>query len=308
MGTPIICITGPTAAGKSASVLHLAQHLPIEIINVDSATIYTGMDIGTAKPSLAEQTRVKHHLLDIRDPRESYSVAEFYHDTLALIPSIQAKGKIPILVGGTMMYYKALRDGLHDLPNADPHVRQRLAQEAKQLGWQAMHDTLQALDPDTAQRLAPNDSQRIQRALEIITLTGKPLSALFAQQKNLKNPYQFITLSLEPRQRTDLHHRIAERFHGMINNGLIDEVNALYQRHDLHPNLPSIRCVGYRQLWQYLAGDIDYPTAIEKGIAATRQLAKRQLTWLRGQPARITIDCFAKNTPTLVLQEVKKVL
>lgn len=308
MTTPIICIAGPTAAGKSASVLTLAEHLPIEIINVDSATIYRGMDIGTAKPSAAEQSLVPQHLLDIRDPSESYSAADFYHDTLRLIQEIQQRGRIPILAGGTMMYYKTLREGLHDLPSADEALRHAIEQEAAEKGWATMHAQLHQLDPVTAERLSPNDSQRIQRALEVIILTGKPLSVLFAEQKNHDIPYQFITISLEPENRADLHARIAERFQQMMDKGFLEEVRHLYQRGDLHTNLPSIRCVGYRQLWGHLAGEVDLDTAIEQGIAATRQLAKRQITWLRSQPDRIQINCFDQNVPQQVLHQVKSLL
>lgn len=304
----IICIAGPTAAGKSASVLTLAEHLPIEIINVDSATIYRGMDIGTAKPSKEEQAVVPQHLLDIKDPLESYSAADFYQDTLKLIKDIQARGRIPILAGGTMMYYKTLREGLHDLPSADPILREQLEQEASQIGWPAMHARLRELDAITAERLSPNDSQRIQRALEVIILTGKPLSMLFAEQKTVASPYEFITLSLEPENRADLHARIAERFRQMIDKGFVDEVRTLFERGDLHPDLPSIRCVGYRQLWAHIAGEVDLDTAIEQGIAATRQLAKRQITWLRSQPERIIIDCFSADVPAQVLEKVRGLL
>lgn len=304
--TPILCIAGPTASGKSASVLALAQYLPIEIINVDSATIYRGMDIGTAKPSIEEQALVPQHLLDIRDPSQSYSAADFYQDAMRLITEIKARQRIPILAGGTMMYYKTLREGLHDLPAADDTLRAELEAEAARIGWPAMHDKLRALDAITADRLAPNDSQRIQRALEVITLTGKPLSTLFAEQKNTTSPYQFITLSLETEDRARLHKRIAERFYQMMEKGFLEEVRQLYQRGDLHPNLPSIRCVGYRQLWSHLAGEVDLATAVEQGIAATRQLAKRQITWLRSQPDRIKIDCFGKDVPTAVLHEAQQ--
>lgn len=306
--SPIICIAGPTAAGKSASVLTLAEHLPIEVINVDSATIYRGMDIGTAKPSKEEQALVPQHLLDIKDPLESYSAADFYHDTLRLITDIQGRGRIPILAGGTMMYYKTLREGLHDLPSADPILREQLEQEARAIGWPAMHEKLRELDSITAERLAPNDSQRIQRALEVITLTGKPLSQLFAEQKTVSSPYEFITISLEPENRADLHARIAERFMQMIDKGFVDEVRGLFERGDLHTDLPSIRCVGYRQLWTHIAGEVDLDTAIEQGIAATRQLAKRQITWLRSQPERVIIDCFSSNVPGQVLAQVKSLL
>ncbi|NOL49528.1 tRNA (adenosine(37)-N6)-dimethylallyltransferase MiaA [Pelistega europaea] len=304
--TPIICIAGPTASGKSASVLTLAEHLPIEIINVDSATIYRSMNIGTAKPSKEEQALVPQHLLDIKDPSESYSAADFYQDTIRLISEIQSRQHIPILAGGTMMYYKTLREGLHDLPAANEILRAELETEAAKIGWPAMHEKLRTLDAITADRLAPNDSQRIQRALEVIILTGKPLSSLFAEQKTSNSPYRFITISLETEDRAKLHARIAERFMQMMAKGFLEEVHSLYQRGDLHENLPSIRCVGYRQLWKHIAGEIDLETAIEQGIAATRQLAKRQITWLRSQPERLKIDCFSKDVPSQVLDIVKK--
>lgn len=306
--TPIICIAGPTASGKSASVLALAQHLPIEIINVDSATIYRGMDIGTAKPSKEEQALVPQHLLDIKDPSESYSAADFYQDAMRLIEDIHARQRIPIFAGGTMMYYKTLREGLHDLPAANETLRAELEAEAAKVGWHIMHDKLRALDAITADRLAPNDSQRIQRALEVILLTGKPLSTLFAEQKNIDSPYQFITISLETEDRAQLHARIAERFQLMMKKGFLEEVRHLYQRKDLHANLPSIRCVGYRQLWSHLDGEVDLNTAVEQGIAATRQLAKRQITWLRSQPERIKVDCLSPHVVEQVLAIVNSIL
>ena len=301
MKKKILCISGPTAAGKSASVLALAQSTPIEIISMDSATIYKHMDIGTAKASAEEQALVPHHLSDIRDPAESYSAADFVDDSLRLIREIEARGRLPVIEGGTMMYYKALREGMHDLPKADNTLRERIEAEAAELGWPAMHRQLAALDPITADRLAPNDSQRISRALEIIELSGKPMSALLSEQKNKQHNYDFVTISLEPTDRSQLHRQIAKRFYQMMDMGFLDEVEALYQREDLHPDLPSIRCVGYRQLWDYLNNNCSYDEAVERGIAATRQLAKRQITWLRSQPERIQIDCFSDDVPKQVL-------
>lgn len=301
----ILCISGPTAAGKSASVLALAKTTPIEIISMDSATIYQGMDIGTAKASAEEQAQVPHHLIDIRNPAESYSAADFVADTLRLIPEIQARGRCPVIEGGTMMYYKALREGLHDLPKADAALREKIETEATALGWPALHQKLAKLDPATAERLAPNDSQRISRALEIITLTGETMSELLAKQKEPQHDYEFVTISLEPVERHLLHQQIAQRFMQMMAAGFLEEVNRLYLRDDLHPELPSIRCVGYRQLWDYLAGNCHYEEAVERGIAATRQLAKRQITWLRSQPERIQIDCFSENVPGQVLETVR---
>ncbi|HLU19327.1 MAG TPA: tRNA (adenosine(37)-N6)-dimethylallyltransferase MiaA [Pusillimonas sp.] len=308
MSSPILCIAGPTAAGKSASTLALAQHWPIEIITVDSATIYRGMDIGTAKPSRHERERIPHHLLDIRDPAESYSAAAFRTDALTLIDQIQARGNIPLLCGGTMLYYKALRDGLDDLPRADPATRAQLDAEALQQGWPAMHRELAAVDPKTAARLAPNDSQRIQRALEIYRLTGTPMSELLDKRPAKEAPaHQFLTISLEPSDRLILHERIRQRYLAMIEQGLLDEVAALHRRPDLHPGLPSVRCVGYRQLWDHLDGKISLPQAIEQAIAATRQLAKRQLTWLRSQPDRIVVDCLSDDAAQQVVESAGKI-
>ena len=301
MKKKILCISGPTAAGKSASVLALAKTTPIEIISMDSATIYKGMDIGTAKASAEEQALVPHHLLDIRDPAESYSAADFVDDALRLISEIETRGRRPVIEGGTMMYYKALREGLHDLPKADAELRAKIEAEATESGWPAMHQKLATLDPITAERLAPNDSQRISRALEIIELSGKAMSTLLSEQKERQHDYDFVTVSLEPIDRSLLHQQIAKRFYQMMEMGFLDEVEALYQRKDLHPDLPSIRCVGYRQLWDYLNNNCSYDEAVERGIAATRQLAKRQITWLRSQPERIQIDCFSDDVPKQVL-------
>ena len=307
---PIICLAGPTAAGKSASTLALAQRWPLEIINVDSATIYRGMDIGTAKPSRSEQAQVPQHLLDIRDPAQSYSAAEFRADTLRLIDEILARGRMPLLAGGTMMYYKALRDGLDDLPAADPALRAELEARAAELGWPALHAELARVDPITAARLAPNDSQRIQRALEICQLSGQPMSSLLQRQQPTAADnaagHRYLTISLEPSDRTILHARIAQRFDAMLEAGLLDEVRALHARRDLHPGLPSVRCVGYRQMWSHLDGDVDLDTAREQAIAATRQLAKRQITWLRAQPERVIVDCLAADAVEQVIDAVGK--
>ncbi|WP_437340368.1 tRNA (adenosine(37)-N6)-dimethylallyltransferase MiaA [Achromobacter mucicolens] len=303
---PVICLAGPTAAGKSASTLALAERWPLEIVNVDSATIYRGMDIGTAKPSPEEQARVPQHLLDILDPAQSYSAAEFRADALRLIADIRARGRIPLLAGGTMMYYKALRDGLDDLPQADPALRAELEARAARLGWPALHAELAKLDPVTAARLAPNDSQRIQRALEICQLSGQPMSALLqrAQRKPDDDGNRYVTISLEPSDRAALHARIEQRFDAMLRQGLLDEVRGLHDRADLHPGLPSVRCVGYRQMWAHLDGQIDLDTAREQGIAATRQLAKRQITWLRAQPDRVIVDCLAADAVAQTIDAV----
>ena len=290
----LICLAGPTASGKSAASMALAQRWPVEIIVMDSATIYRGMDIGTAKPTAEERARVPHHLLDIRDPAQSYSAAEFARDAAALAQDIRARGRIPLLCGGTMLYYKALREGLNDLPEADPAIRRQLDAEALARGWPALHAELARVDPATAARLAPNDSQRLQRALEIWRGSGRPMSDWLARPPVPVLPgWRFATISLEPSDRSVLHARIARRYRAMIDAGLLDEVRALHARADLHPGLPSIRCVGYRQLWDHLDGRIALDQAIEQAIAATRQLAKRQITWLRSLPQRISVDCLS---------------
>ena len=301
----VICLAGPTAAGKSASTLALAERWPLEIVNVDSATIYRGMDIGTAKPSPAEQAQVPQHLLDIRDPAQSYSAAEFRADALRLIDAIRARGRIPLLAGGTMMYYKALRDGLDDLPQADPALRAELEARAARDGWPALHAELARLDPVTTARLAPNDSQRIQRALEICRLSGQPMSALLGRQRAAAagDDHRYLTISLEPSARAALHARIEQRFDAMRASGLLEEVRGLHARADLHPGLPSVRCVGYRQMWAHLDGEISLEEAREQGIAATRQLAKRQITWLRAQPERVIVDCLAADAVATALDD-----
>jgi tRNA dimethylallyltransferase len=301
----VVAIMGPTASGKTAAALAIAQELPCEIISVDSALIYRGMDIGTAKPSADEQAAVPHHLIDIRDPSESYSVMQFREDALGLIQAIHARGKLPLLVGGTMLYFKGLRDGLDELPQADPALRAQLDIEATRHGMPAMHARLAELDPITAARLKPNDSQRIQRALEIIALTGKPMSELLNRTLPPPLPFELISFALEPSDRSVLHDRIAYRFDQMLKSdpGLLEEVRALKSRADLHPGLPSMRCVGYRQAWEYLDGKINKSELREKGIAATRQLAKRQLTWLRGMEDRVVVDCLTER-PVETLMEV----
>ena len=297
-----VAIMGPTASGKTAAALAIARELPCEIISVDSALVYRGMDIGTAKPTREELAAVPHHLIDIIDPLDSYSVAQFRSDTLRLVDEISARGKVPLLVGGTMLYHKGLADGLDDLPGADAALRAQLDEEAARIGWPGMHARLAQVDPETAARLKPNDAQRIQRALEIHALSGKPMSELLAQREKEEFPFDLVSYALEPSDRAWLHERIARRFDLMLGSGFLDEVKALRARGDLHPGLPSIRCVGYRQAWEYLDGAIDYAAMRETGIIATRQLCKRQLTWLRAMPARIVVDCCAPNA-TRQLQE-----
>jgi tRNA dimethylallyltransferase len=305
-----VAIMGPTASGKTAAALAIARQLPAEIISVDSALVYREMDIGTAKPSAEELASVPHHLIDIIDPTEAYSVAQFRDDTLRLVAEISARGKLPLLVGGTMMYFKGLTDGLDELPTADSGLRARIEAEAARIGWPGMHEKLRALDPATAARLAPNDAQRINRALEIIELSGKPMSELLARREKTELPFELLSFALEPSDRSVLHARIATRFDQMLGHsddqGIVAEVARLRARGDLHPALPSMRCVGYRQAWNYLDGTIDRATLRETGIIATRQLAKRQLTWLRAMPARVVIDCLANNTDATMLAMIEK--
>ena len=276
-----IFLMGPTASGKTDLAIQLRQHLPVEVISVDSALIYRGMDIGTAKPSKAELALAPHRLIDICDPAESYSAMNFRHDALREMRDITAQGKIPLLVGGTMLYYKALLEGLSPLPSADEKVRSEIEAKAALIGWGRLHQELTKIDPISAQRINPNDSQRINRALEVFYLTGKTLTELTAQ-KGEALPYDILQFAIAPEQREVLHLRIEQRFHNMIELGFQQEVEKLYRRPDLNENLPSIRCVGYRQMWEYLRGDYDHDEMIFRGIGATRQLAKRQITWLRG--------------------------
>ncbi|NKC17532.1 tRNA (adenosine(37)-N6)-dimethylallyltransferase MiaA [Pseudoalteromonas sp. S4498] len=278
---PVITLMGPTAAGKTALAIELCQALNTEIISVDSALVYKGMDIGTAKPSAQEQAKAPHHLIDIIDPAQSYSVAEFRADAIKLIDDFHQRGKVPILVGGTMMYFKGLIEGLSPLPEADVEIRAILEREAEQKGWPALHQQLKEIDPEAAAKISENDSQRINRALEVYRISGKTMTQL-QQSKQDALPYQFHQFAIAPSDRKVLHERIEKRFEIMLDEGFKNEVLALYQRKDLHPDLPSIRCVGYRQMWEYLAGECDYNEMVFKGVAATRQLAKRQLTWLRG--------------------------
>ena len=299
-----IAIMGPTASGKTAAALAIAERLPCEIISVDSALVYRGMDIGTAKPTREELAAVPHHLIDIIDPLDAYSVAQFRNDTLRLVAEISARGKLPLLVGGTMLYYKGLQDGLDELPQADLAVRAALDEEAGRIGWPAMHAKLALIDPPTAARLKPADSQRIQRALEIHALSGKPMSELLAQREQEELPFELASYALEPSERAWLHERIARRFDLMLEQGFLDEVKALRARGDLHPALPSMRCVGYRQAWEYLDGQIDYAAMRETGVIATRQLCKRQLTWLRSMPERIVVDCCAPDAAQQLMDQV----
>ncbi len=280
---PAVFLMGPTGVGKTALAVELVAQLPFEIISVDSAMIYRGMDIGTAKPGADVLRRAPHRLIDIRDPAESYSAAEFRRDALAAMGEITAKGRIPLLVGGTGLYFRALEQGLSQLPRADAAVRERLRAEQERLGLAALHRRLAAVDPESARRIHANDSQRIQRALEVYELTGQPLSKSFQGRRGRACPYRLIKLILAPAERGWLHARAAQRFHDMLKAGFIDEVRRLHARGDLSPDLPAMRVVGYRQAWRYCAGGDDLAAMTEKAIAATRQLAKRQLTWLRDE-------------------------
>jgi tRNA dimethylallyltransferase len=312
--TRVLAIAGPTASGKSAASLAIAQRWPVEIISVDSALVYRGMDIGTAKPSPAEQAQVPHHLIDTTDPLNAYSAADFVRDAQRLIGEITARGRTPLLVGGTMLYLRALMQGLSDMPPADAAVRADIEAKALALGWPAMHATLAQIDPATAARLAPNDAQRIQRALEVFAVSGRPISAFqTGQASDHLNPIaRGALLSLEPAERAWLHERIAQRFDAMLAAGFIDEVKALRARGDLHPDLPSMRCVGYRQAWEALdkldaAGDApltaeQHNELRDRGIFATRQLAKRQITWLRSMPERVVVPCDAPDALAQVLR------
>ena len=301
-----IALVGPTASGKTAAALALAGSLQpqggAEIISVDSALVYRGMDIGTAKPSREELAAVPHHLIDTLDPLDSYSAAEFAKDATGLIQDIRARGKTPLLVGGTMLYLKALLEGLNDMPPADPEVRAQIHARAAQLGWPALHAELAQVDPQTAARLAPGDSQRIGRALEVWTATGQSLSSFHQSAKASAPDWHIPVISLEPLDRAWLHQRIAQRFEQMMAAGFMDEVKTLRARGDLHPDLPSMRCVGYRQAWQGLDEGWSEAEICERGIFATRQLAKRQITWLRSMPGRLVVDAQAGDA----VQQVKQ--
>ena len=281
---PAICLMGPTAAGKTDLAIFLAEHLPVDIISVDSAMVYRGLDIGSAKPAAEELARAPHRLIDIVDPTEVYSAAQFRQDALKAMAEITQAGRIPLLVGGTMLYFRALLNGLSELPSADEATRQLLEQQGKELGWEKMHQRLAEVDPEAAARIHPNDPQRIQRALEVYEVSGLPMSQLQQQKRTEPLPYRVLKLALVPSNRSELHQRIENRFKQMLENGLIDEVKTLRLRGDLHRDLPAVRAVGYRQIWDYLEGRIDYTEMVERGVIATRQLAKRQFTWLRSEP------------------------
>jgi tRNA dimethylallyltransferase len=306
-----ICLAGPTASGKSALALQLAETLHaeigLEIISVDSAQVYRGMDIGTAKPSAAERAQLPQHLIDILEPEQAYSAAQFVRDATAAAAAIRARGRLPLLVGGTMLYFKALRDGLDAMPAADAALRARIDARAAAEGWPALHAELQRVDPATAARLAPNDAQRIQRALEVWQLSGRPLSAFHGRAAAPQDNSRWPLIALEPQSRAWLHEHIQQRFDAMLQAGFVDEVRKLRERPGLRPELPSMRCVGYRQAWAALdSGRLD--TLREAGIAATRQLAKRQLTWLRSMPRQASIACDAPDAAAQLLAAIRQLL
>ncbi len=296
---PVIFLMGPTASGKTALAIELVKRLPCDIISVDSALIYRGMDIGTAKPTAEELAQAPHRLLDIRDPFQTYSAADFRQDALREIEAIVAQGRIPLLVGGTMLYYKALLEGLSPLPAADPVIRQAIEAEASLSGWEALHAQLQSIDPVAAARIHPNDPQRLSRALEVYRISGQTLTEL-TQTKGEQLPYRTLQFAIAPTDRELLRQRIAERFHLMLSQGFEQEVRALYERGDLNADLPSIRCVGYRQMWEYLDGQISYDEMVYRGIVATCQLAKRQMTWLRSWQNVTWLETGAINNADII--------
>ena len=302
---PAILLMGPTASGKTQLALALARAFPIEIVSVDSAQVYRGMDVGTAKPSLTERRAVPHHLIDIIDPTEAYSAARFRDEAEHLIRDITTRGRIPLLAGGTMLYFKALREGLSDLPESDAGVRARLDAGAAARGWPALHSELANVDPETAARLKPSDTQRIQRALEVFQISGKPMSELIGRGVGAKLPFRLIELALVASDRGALHRRIEARFNAMLKGGLVEELRALRERYALRQRLPSMRCVGYRQAWQFLEGEINRDELRNRGIFATRQLAKRQLTWLRGMSGVRVFDCLEPDLEGSVGDTVK---
>jgi tRNA dimethylallyltransferase len=305
---PAIFLMGPTASGKTALAVQLAQTLNGEIISVDSALVYRGMDIGTAKPTLAERGGIPHYLIDILDPAESFSTGQFRDQALTLMADITGRGKLPILVGGTMLYFNALNSGLAVLPEADEIVRAKLDQELAQFGKEALHARLAQVDPESAARIHPNDPQRIQRALEVYEISGRPMTSFFDEAQAQDIPYRKIKLIIAPPDRKILHDIIAQRFRTMLEQGLVEEVEALFKRGDLTEKMPSIRAVGYRQVWSYLSGEYDYDTMVEKGIVATRQLAKRQFTWLRRETDAANFETGQPDLLEKVLAEVRRQL
>ncbi|CAB1368654.1 tRNA (adenosine(37)-N6)-dimethylallyltransferase MiaA [Denitratisoma oestradiolicum] len=299
---------GPTASGKTALAMELADRFPVELVSVDSAQVFMDMNIGTAKPDAATLARYPHHLIDLITPEERYSAARFRDDALRVMGEITARGRVPLLVGGTMLYFKALREGLADLPEANPDLRAAIDAEAAEQGWPALHRELARLDPETAARLKPTDAQRIQRAVEVLRLTGRPLGEFFARQREQGLPYRSLTLALAPSNRAELHRRIALRFDQMLTEGLVEEVQELRRKYHLDAGLPSMRCVGYRQVWDMLEGRIPAPELRDRGIFSTRQFAKRQLTWLNNMKEVTVLDSLNATTPETARLTVEKFL
>ena len=307
MNQPLaIFLMGPTASGKTGLAVELVQRLPLEIISVDSALVYRGMDIGTAKPDAATLAVAPHRLIDIRDPGEAYSAAQFRDDALRAMELICARGNTPLLVGGTMLYFRALQQGLSDLPGADPEVRAQLEALATKIGWAAMHQRLAGVDAESAARIHPNDPQRIQRALEVYELTGVPLSELCRRGRETAPNYRFLKIVLAPPEREVLHQRIEARFRAMLEQGFLDEVQRLHQRGDLNPQLPALRAVGYRQAWMYLQGELSADQWVERALVATRQYAKRQLTWFRAEPDAHWVDPQAADAVARVVALIER--
>ncbi len=303
MAKPLaLLLMGPTASGKTELALELAKDLGGEIVSVDSALVYRGLDIGTAKPSLEIRAQIPHHLIDVLDPAENYSAGRFAREANGAIEAILARGKLPILVGGTMLYFHALLCGMAPLPEADPKLRREIDVQAEKLGWPALHARLAEIDPKAALSISPNDSQRIQRALEVYWLTGRPISSFWQKTPQKELPFRPFKIVICPRDRALLHHRIERRFSAMLEQGLVEEVKNLYRRGDLHPDLPAIRSVGYRQVWGYLAGEYDFATMVHKAICATRQLAKRQLTWLRREQDALWLEADQTALSTIASQ------
>ena len=303
-----LLLLGPTACGKTAATLALAERFPIEVVSVDSAQVYRGMDVGTAKPDAAERARVPHHLLDIVDPTQSYSAGRFREDALRLVAQIHARGRLPVLAGGTMLYFRVLTQGIADLPRSDPGLRAEIEAEALRVGWPEMHRRLSQVDAQSAARLDPTDAQRIERALEVHRMTGVPLSQLQRAQAAQELPFESLRIALEPAERAVLHERIATRFRAMLKAGLVEELQQLRRRHALDARLPSMRAVGYRQAWQTLEGEAPAQTLEARGIAATRQLAKRQLTWLRSMPGLERYDCLRRDLAPAIAARAEEFL
>ncbi len=301
----VVCLMGPTASGKTGLAVELAENHNFEIISVDSALVYKGMDIGTAKPDAELLARAPHRLIDIIDPLESYSAADFVLDAVEQSQEILAKGKTPLLVGGTMMYFNALQKGLAEMPTADAGLRAEIEKEALEKGWPVLHNELQQIDPEAALRIHPNDPQRLQRAIEVYRLTGKTMTQLWSEQGTVSLPFEMINVAVMPKERSVLHQRIEQRFSEMMEQGFLDEVEGFYRRGDLSIDMPSMRCVGYRQLWQHLDGVDSLDDAIFKGVVASRQLAKRQLTWLRGWEDLMIFDSLSQNLTVEALNYIE---